>query len=166
MRPTGVKGMGNDFVVKTFHFILVQIRFHLTNVILKISDSHDVWFFLSLQKQSNICNSGAECKFKANVCKAAKLNEWKILLQHLQVLVANMLLTFSSHGLLTEVERHWGQSGAAVAEHISCGNSVPKLSEAQSNVGTPALGIENLWAVGNSYCWVLPPKSTFFATAL
>lgn len=51
-----------------------------------------------------------------------------------------MPLTFSSQRLLTEVEE--GRAGAAVAERISWGHPVPELSEAESNAGTPALGVE------------------------
>ncbi len=73
-----------------------------------------------------------------------------------------MLLTFSSQSLLSEVDR---MSGAAVAEHMSSGHSVPELSAAQSNVGTPALTRVNLWAVGNGKVGLYHLK-VFLATGL
>lgn len=59
------------------HFILVQITFHLTNVILNISESHDGRFILSLLKQSNTSIFGAKSERKGNVCKAVLPNELK-----------------------------------------------------------------------------------------
>lgn len=49
--------------VEIFHFILLQITFHLTNVILNISEPRDGWAFLfSPKKQSNIFIFGAQSK--------------------------------------------------------------------------------------------------------
>lgn len=133
--------------VKIFHFILVQIRFRLTDVILNISKSHDDWFFLYLPKAFKYLHLwwSERGNSTGNVCKAVQPNEWKVLLQHFE-----RLLTIWHLAETVSWQRWRGLSGAAVvAEHISSGHPVPKLSGAQSNAGTPALRIKNALPVGN-----------------